>query len=826
MGVPAGTAIFAGANPTNVTISSSATVGVIAVTAPTIYTFSITGGVFLVNGAGVVSGPANAPGFINSADLRFGGTSTAGDATITTNSGGVTYFIGSSTGGNAQFITNSGGLVDFSRTDGPSGLFAITAGSLAGAGDYYLGGNQVTVGGNNLSSTVSGVISDCGPSGNECSLAGTINGSLVKVGTGTLTLSGANTYTGGTVLTAGTLAVTNSTPGTSSSVGLGDVIFNGGTFGAGADLLDFSNSFLLLAPGGTFDTNGNTLTISGTINDGGPGAGGLSKIGAGTLLLSGFNGYSGGTTIMAGTVQVTNADSVGGGAVTLNGGTFKIDNSVFSIGFLNDFKINAAGGTIDNNGAFAEFSGIISNGTGSPAGVLQLADSTGGGITLLSGNNTYSGGTKVVGTTVQVNNNNSVGTGLVTLEDLLFQVADTILTPTLSLSNNFAINNTTFGSAIDVNGYSLTLSGNITDGNGPGKLSVANSFFGGVLILTGIASHTGGTEICDCATLQIGTAGLGGVTGTISGVIVNYGFLDFVNANTAGITEIHNTSDFFGGPGTTTFFNTQSAGTAAITNEFGGGTVFGDFTVPTDAPTASGATIINVNGGYTEFNSKATAGNAQITNNNFGTTDFYDFSTADNATITTNAGGATYFNDKSTGGTARFITSGTGFVDFSFSIGPNSDGKITAGSIEGSGSYFIGTADTSLVPFNTLTVGSNNLSTEVSGVIADVDPCGCPVSPGPGALEKVGTGTMTLSGLNTYSGGTIFTAGTISVSQEANLGNVAGALTFDGGILQVTGTTFNNTARAINWANGGGGFDIANAANIFTVASHSAGQAD
>jgi autotransporter-associated beta strand protein len=114
------------------------------------------------------------------------------------------------------------------------------------------------------------------------------------------------------------------------------------------------------------------------------------------------------------------------------------------------------------------------------------------------------------------------------------------------------------------------------------------------------------------------------------------------------------------------------------------------------------------------------------------------------------------FFDGSTGGNAQFITNGTGYVDFSSSVGPNGDGRITAGSIAGSGFYYIG-------GFNTLTVGSNNLSTEVSGVIADFNPCGCGPA-GPGALTKLGTGNLILSGLNTYTGPTEIDGGKLSVN--------------------------------------------------------------
>ena len=76
----------------------------------------------------------------------------------------------------------------------------MTAGSIEGAGNYFLGANELTTGLNNLSTTVSGVIADGGASGGT-------GGSLIKVGTGTLTLTGVNTYTGGTSVIGGTLAV-------------------------------------------------------------------------------------------------------------------------------------------------------------------------------------------------------------------------------------------------------------------------------------------------------------------------------------------------------------------------------------------------------------------------------------------------------------------------------------------------------------------------------------------------------------------------------------------------------------------------------------------
>ncbi|NKB79644.1 hypothetical protein HED49_16875 [Ochrobactrum daejeonense] len=88
---------------------------------------------------------------------------------------------------------------------------------------------------------------------------------------------------------------------------------------------------------------------------------------------------------------------------------------------------------------------------------------------------------------------------------------------------------------------------------------------------------------------------------------------------------------------------------------------------------------------------------------------------------------------------------------------------------------------------------------------------------GTGGISKTEGGTLVLSGNNTYQGGTRVFGGTLSVSSDANLGAASGALTLDGGTLQVTGATYRTTARDIVLDDNGGGFDIADPDNVFTV---------
>ncbi len=116
------------------------------------------------------------------------------------------------------------------------------------------------------------------------------NGSLMKTGTGELTLSGDNSYSGGTTITGGTLIADNA-----DSLGTG-AIANSGVLQVGEGELE------------------NTLSGSGS----------LVKTGTGELTLSGDNDYSGGTTISGGTLIAANVNALGGGDVD-NAGTLKLD---------------------------------------------------------------------------------------------------------------------------------------------------------------------------------------------------------------------------------------------------------------------------------------------------------------------------------------------------------------------------------------------------------------------------------------------------------------------------------------------------------------------
>jgi autotransporter-associated beta strand protein len=136
------------------------------------------------------------------------------------------------------------------------------------------------------------------------------------------------------------------------------------------------------------------------------------------------------------------------------------------------------------------------------------------------------------------------------------------------------------------------------------------------------------------------------------------------------------------------------------------------------------------------------------------------------------AGAGIVIEDKAAdGGMARVQLDGNAYFDISIRIRP----AVNIGSVEGHGNIYLGA--------NTLAIGTNNLSTEFSGVIQD----GNRHNRTGGAITKLGTGTLTITGANTYTGGTTVTAGALRVSNTKGSGAGTGSVQVNSGILAGNG---------------------------------------
>ncbi|MGA2031230.1 MAG: autotransporter-associated beta strand repeat-containing protein, partial [Thermoguttaceae bacterium] len=149
---------------------------------------------------------------------------------------------------------------------------------------------------------------------------------VILNGTNTVTFNSQNAYTGGTSLNAGTLIVSNDNQlGTAPAAPATNLTFNGGTLSfSNSATLSTNRSIVLNAPGGgtiNIPAAANTVSFAGQIS----GSGSLTTSGAGMLSLSGTNStYSGGTIITAGTVSSTYQNSLGTGPITLAGGRLNV----------------------------------------------------------------------------------------------------------------------------------------------------------------------------------------------------------------------------------------------------------------------------------------------------------------------------------------------------------------------------------------------------------------------------------------------------------------------------------------------------------------------
>ncbi len=296
-------------------------------------------------------------------------------------------------------IANSGTISGGLGGDGTTRANAIT---------FTGGDNKITFG--NSTSGLTGNVDVTGSltfdqSANDVTVDNTITGtgSVAKTGTATVTLSGVNTYSGGTTVSAGTLAA-----GSSSAFGTGNVaVASGATLDVNGQglivgtLSDVSDEGGVVKNGGATDatlTLGNdddSTTFSGTIEDGAH-ALALVKQGSASFTLSGANTYSGGTTVNAGTIAITNSDALGTGLLVLKEGTtLELDGT--GIDLANDITVEGDPTFTVATGNTDTISGAISDGA-TPGDVVKDGD----GTLILSGTNSYTGATTVSAGTLDV----------------------------------------------------------------------------------------------------------------------------------------------------------------------------------------------------------------------------------------------------------------------------------------------------------------------------------------------------------------------------------------------------------------------------------------
>lgn len=646
---------------------------------------------------------------------------------------------------------------------------------------------------------------------NDSTISNVISGAgtLAKSGTGVLTLNAANTYTGNTTLSNGTIVVGNDQAfGTTGTLNIA-----GGTLQSNLDGriiandLNITNNFEVSGNTLVFTGNGNlnsgsrsiTVNNSATTLNGSLTNGTLVKEGAGDLNI-GAGLAMDGLTINQGTVNLTTS-AAQGGPDTVNSVTDLILNDAgvgaqsqliipLSPSGAMDFYVESLAGDtnslvqVGSNTRFwitgdktTTFNGVLN------ADYFELSEIHDGQLTLTNNAN--------VADKVHVRQGTLAITGTLDNTQMVIFDGGTVL-----IANGVTDAGSTFnifeeGAQIGAIGGDATVASSLsmsdagftvvevdenTDTVGDGN----NLTFTGAVLLNG---HDTEIEVQNTNPLDITTLTLAGaiddgdpenddnVRITKSG----NGQLNLTNANDfggvslqAGVLGIGNDNALGYGTFSISGGTVRALGNGTIANQID---VSGDFAITGDATSvlSGNVNLIGANRNITISNTGSTTFSGNITNGDLtksgtqtltlsGTNDFTNGITVTEGTLRLNHANATSDDDDLT-------VSGTGSVEF------NDDTVVDVLTGSGTGTLAIGTS-------NSLTANSGSVSNVISG-------------DGTTQLVKNGAGTLALTGVNTYAGGTTLRDGTIEINNSSALGTGDLTVTFNGGTLTSTVPTLN-----------------------------------
>jgi autotransporter-associated beta strand protein len=649
---------------------------------------------------------------------------------------------------------------------------------------------------------------------------GSVSGSgLTKTGAGTLTVSAASTYTGPTVINGGVLSVaTLGSAGSPSNIGASDLsapnlVINGGTLRQTGAATTTDRNFTFGDNGVTLDASGTSLAMTGSASyvtpnqprsltfagsstglntyggnlvDNGSGALSVTKTGAGTWTLTGTNNYSGGTTLIQGTLQI----GTGGTSGSLTGDVFTGANTVVAFnrsdpssytGVISGFggltksgtgtlsltgkstmigNFNVAGGTLNLSGTIGGNTSDANFRVGTVAGTPAV-------LNILPGANRVTRFNLVVG-----------GAGAGTGGGAVYQTGGN-----LTLTQGAGTANARIGAGASGYGYynisggSLTaneigVAGDAADTVGVMDVSSAGTVTStgwitpgrGTASSSGLLNVNGGTVNAARIELNNGVTTAGAISIlNVAGGNVNITGTPGLNLASGSTNIVQSVANLLaGGTLTTTIVQGSQANQIAALN-FNGGTLKA-YTTNSGATFFSNANVdsanVYPNGGTIDNNGTAiTVGNALVKPAGFGVSA---------TSITVPVGGSGYIGAplvKFTGGTG---TGATGYAVISGGVvtnvvvtspgtGYNSGDLLTATFVGG---------------------GAATVATDISGIAVAANTSG--------GMTFQGSGTTSLTGVNTYTGTTAVNGGILAFNGNAIADT--GKLVINGGKVAPTGT--------------------------------------